>query len=190
MVNPKNARPDPPALPRCHGTDRMARRFCFNLQTVLRYREIMEDQRRREFLEASHLVDEERLRREEYDRERGEIQDDIVRSFAAQSPFQSIVSSYHIVGQLENAMLASMRRQQQLEAEREKRRQAMINARQETRMMETLKEHRQEEFVREQDKIEQSLLDELSIQARARRNREEKMATETAARENTNPPAP
>ena len=160
----------------------MARRFRFNLQTVLRYREIMEEERRREFLEASRLVDEERLRREEYDRERGQIQDEIVRSFAEQSPFQSIVSSYHIVGQLENAMVASMKRQQQLELEREKRRQAMITARQETRMMETLKEHRQEEFVREQEKVEQSLLDELSIQSRARRVREEKSAAEAAAK--------
>lgn len=159
----------------------MARRFRFNLQAVLRYREIMEDQRRRDFLEASRLVDEERLRREDMQRERGEIQDEIVRSFAEQSPFQSIVSSYHMVGRLEHSMSESTRRQQQLEAEKEKRRLAMVEARQQTRMMESLKERRQEEFVREQEKIEQSLLDELSIQAQGRRVREGKASQESEA---------
>lgn len=40
--------------------------------------------------------------------------------------------------------------------------------------MENLKERRREEFIREQDKIEQALLDDLSIQAQGRRVREAK----------------
>ena len=153
----------------------MARRFRFNLEAVLRYREIMEDQKRRDFAEANRLVEEERLRREDIQRERGELQDEIVSSFESQAPFQSVVSTYHMVGRLEMAAAESMRRQQKLEHEREQRRQALVTARQETRMMETLKERRREEFVREQEKVEQTLLDELSIQARARRTREEKL---------------
>lgn len=159
----------------------MARRFRFNLQAVLRYREIMEDQRRREFLEASKLVDEERLRREAMQRERGEIQDEIVKSFAEHSPFQSIVGSYHVVGRLEHAMSESLRRQQQLEAERERRRQAMVTARQQTSMMETLRDRRREEFVREQERLDQAVLDELSIQAQGRRVHEAAQEAETPA---------
>lgn len=153
----------------------MAKRFRFNLEAVLRYREIMEDQRRREFADANRLVEEERMRREEIQRERGELQDEIVHSFAEQAPFQSIVTSYHMVGRLEMAASESVKRQNILEAEREKRRQALVTARQQTQIMESLKERRREEFVREQDKIEQTLLDELSIQARDRRIREEKL---------------
>lgn len=152
----------------------MAKRFRFNLDAVLRYRQIMEDQKRRDFAEANRLLEEERLRREEMLRERAEIQDEIVRSFSEQSPFQSIVTSYNMVGKLEVAARDSLGRQERLEAEKERRRQLLVAARQETRMMETLKDRRREEFVREQDKEEQSLLDELSIQARARREREKK----------------
>ena len=152
----------------------MARRFRFNLEAVLRYREIMEDQKRRDFAEANRLVEEERLRREDIQRERGDLQDEIVRSLESQAPFQSVVSTYHMVGRLEMAAAESVRKQQKLELEREKRRQALVAARQETRMMETLRERRREEFVREQDKVEQALLDELSIQAQARRIREKK----------------
>ncbi len=41
-------------------------------------------------------------------------------------------------------------------------------------MMEILKDRRKEEFVREQDKVEQTLLDELSIQDRGRKDGERK----------------
>lgn len=153
----------------------MARRFKFNLAAVLRYRELMEDGKRREFAEANRLVEEERLRREDIQRERGEMQDEIVQSFQEQAPFQSIVSSYNMIGRLEQADLESRKRSLLLEAELEKRRQALVRARQETRMMETLKDRRREEFTREQDRVEQTLLDELSVQAKARRDREKRM---------------
>ena len=153
----------------------MAKRFRFNLEAVLRYRQIMEDQKRRDFADANRMVEEEKVRREGILQERGEMQDEIVESFASHAPFQSIVTSYHMVGRLEVAANESAQRQRQLEFEREKKRQVLVAARQETKMMETLKERRREEFVREQDKVEQSLLDELSIQARGRREREKKL---------------
>lgn len=156
----------------------MARRFRFNLEAVLRYRVIMADERRREFLEAKKLVDEEKVRREEMAAERGRMQDEIVRAFEERAPMQSVMASYHMVGRLESAMAESVRRQQQLEAEVERRRQAMILANQEKQVMESLKERRREEFIREQDKEEQAFLDELSIQSQGRRVREAKAEAE------------
>lgn len=150
----------------------MARRFRFNLEAVLRYRVIMSDERRREFLEAKKLVDEEIQRREEMNRERGQMQDEIVRAFEERAPMQSVMASYRMVGKLEGAMVDSLRRQQQLEVEVERRRQAMIAANQEKQVMESLKERRREEYVKEQDRLEQAFLDELSIQSQARRKRE------------------
>jgi flagellar FliJ protein len=150
----------------------MARRFQFNLEAVLRYRNIMADERRREFLEAKKLVDEEKVRREEMARERGQVQDEIVRGFEDRAPMSAITAAYHMVGRLESAMQESLRRQKQLEAEVERRRQAMIHANQEKQVMESLKERRREEFVREEDRVEQAFLDELSIQSRGRRRRE------------------
>lgn len=158
----------------------MARRFRFNLEPVLRYREILEDERRREFLEAKRLVDEERVRREEMDRERGGLQDEIVKAFEERAPMQSVMASYRMIGSLETAMADSLRRQQQLEVEMERRRRAMVTASQDKQVMETLKENRREEFVREQDRVEQALLDELSIQARGRRLREAANAADAA----------
>lgn len=156
----------------------MARRFRFNLESVLRYREIMEDQKRREFAEANRLSEEERVRREAMGEERSELQDEIVRLYEEQAPFKSIVDSYAMVGKLDQLMSDSANRQRQLDAIKEQRRQLLVKARQDTQMMETLKERRREEFVREQDKLEQALLDELSIQARARREMEKKIAGE------------
>ena len=152
----------------------MARRFRFNLEAVLRYREITEDQKRRDFAQATRMAEEERARREDIQRERGEIQDEIVKSFQEQAPFQSIVSFYHLVGRLDQATLESLKRSAVLEIDREKKRQVLVAARQDTRMMETLKERRREEFIREQDRLEQGTLDELAVQAKTRRDREDK----------------
>ena len=151
----------------------MARRFRFNLQPVLRYREIIEDQRKREFAEMNRRINEERLRREEMQRERTAMQEEIVRGFENREPFQTVVASYNMVGRLENEVAESFRREQQLQAELEKRRQAMIAAGVDKKIMESLKERRREEFVREEDRLEQNLLDELSVQQQGRRRREE-----------------
>ncbi len=161
----------------------MAKRFRFNLQAVLRYREIQEDERRREFLEAQRLVDEEKVKRAEMDRERIGLQDEIVRAFEEHAPIQSVMASYHMIGRLEGAIAESLKRQQKLEQEVEVRRQAMIAARQQTRMMETLKEARREEYIRELDRVEQAFMDELSIQSQGRRLREARAVAEEAERQ-------
>lgn len=156
----------------------MARRFQFNLEAVLRYRQIMEDKKRREFAEASRRAEEERLRREEMAAERSGLQDEIVKLYAEKAPFQSVVDSYHMVGRLDALVTDSQNRQRQLDLVAEQRRQLLVKARQNTRMMETLKERRRDEFNHEQDRAEQALLDELSIQARGRREMEKKAAGE------------
>jgi flagellar FliJ protein len=159
----------------------MARRFRFNLDPVLRYREIIEDQRKREFAEMNRRLNEEKLRREEMQRERTAMQEEIVRGFENREPFQTVVASYNMVGRMDNEVAESRRREQQLQLELEKRRQAMVAARMDTRIMESLKERRKEEFVREEDRLEQNLLDELSIQQQGRRRREEAFAAELEA---------
>lgn len=156
----------------------MAKRFRFNLEAVLRYREIKEDERRREFLEVQRLMDEEKVRQQEMNSQRNQLQDEIVTAFEKQAPIQAVMTSYTMIGRLEGAMAESVKRQQQLEAELEKRRQAMIAARQETRMMETLKERRQEEYIKELDRVEQAFMDELSIQSQGRRLREARAQAE------------
>jgi flagellar FliJ protein len=141
----------------------------------------MADERRREFLEAKKLVDEERLRREEMGRERSAAQDEIVRAFEERAPMSSVMAAYRMVGALESAMQESVRREKQLEVEVERRRRAMIAASQEKQVMESLRERRREEFVREQDRLEQAFLDELSIQSQGRRRREAAADAEAVA---------
>ncbi len=158
----------------------MAKRFRFNLEAVLRYRQIMEDQQRRDFADANRHAEEEKMRRAEIAAERSSIQDEIVKMYQDQAPFQSIVASYNLAGKLEGEVMASLTRQRQLDHLREQKRLLLVKARQNTQMMETLKERRREEFVREQDKQEQTLLDELSIQARARKEMEKRNSDEGA----------
>ncbi len=164
----------------------MARRFRFNLEAVLRYREITEDRRKREFMDATRQVNEERLRREDMGRERTAMQEDIVRGFEKQEPFQTVVASYNTIGRLESAMAESLRREEKLRVELENKRKAMVAARMDTRMMESLKERRREEFLREEDRLEQNLLDELSLQQQGRRKREEAHAAALEAEKRKN----
>jgi hypothetical protein len=49
----------------------------------------------------------------------------------------------------------------------------MVAAGMDRKVMESLRDRRKEEFIREEDRIEQNLLDELSIQQQGRRKREE-----------------
>ncbi len=161
----------------------MARRFQFNLQALLRYREIMEDEKRRAYLEAKRLIDVEKVRQQDLNRQRDQVQDEILHALEDSVSVQAVMASYATVGKIDAALAESRKRVTALEAEVEKRRLAMIGARQETRMMETLKDRRREEFIQEEDKVEQSLIDELSIQARGRRIREENEAAELAEQE-------
>ncbi len=124
-------------------------------------------------MEANRQITEERLRREEMQRERTAMQEDIVRGFENQEPFQSVVASYNTIGRIENAVAESFQRERKMQEELEKRRQAMVAARMETRIMESLKERRHEEFLREEDRVEQLAIDELSVQQQGRRKREE-----------------
>ncbi|MDR0362907.1 MAG: flagellar FliJ family protein [Planctomycetota bacterium] len=150
----------------------MARRFRFNLDPVLRYRKILEDQRRRDFAEANRAAEEERVHREDIGREREEVQDEIVRLYEEQAPFQVIRDSYYLSSQLEGEAAASLNRQRRLDQALDECRKHLVKARRDTQVMETLKDRRREEFVREQDRLDQALLDELSIQARGRMMRE------------------
>ncbi len=161
----------------------MARRFQFNLQGLLRYREIMEEEKRRAYLEAKRLVDVEKVKQQDLAKQRDQVQDEIVHALEDSVSVQSVMASYATVGKIDAALAESRKRMTALEAEVEKRRLAMIGARQETRMMETLKDRRREEFIQEQDKLEQAVIDELSIQARGRRVREEIEAAELAEQE-------
>lgn len=149
----------------------MAKRFRFNLEAVLRYREIQEDEAKREYLEIKRQIEQERVRREEMNAQRGEMQDEIVRSFEEHAPIQSVTTAYNMIGRIDSAVAESLQRQRQLEAQAEQKRQAMIVASQKKQVMETLKDRRREEFVHEQDMIEQAFLDEMSIQAQGRRVR-------------------
>ena len=159
----------------------MARRFRFNLQAVLRYREIIEDQRKRDYMELNRQINEEKLRREDMQRERNAMQDEIVRGFENHEPFHAVVANYHTIGRIETAVSESLRREQQLQAELEKKRKAMVEARMDTRIMESLRDRRKEEFIREEDRLEQNILDELSIQQQGRRKREEAFAADLEA---------
>ena len=150
----------------------MAKRFRFNLEAVLRYRGVLEDQRRRDYLQANRLVEEERVRRDSLLRERGEIQDEIVKSFQDCLPLPVIVASYRLVDSLERSAGESARRLGDLEAEAERRRLDLIEAGRDKRVMEMLKERRREEFRLEQDKLDQAELDETSIRMRSWRRRE------------------
>ena len=151
----------------------MAERFRFNLETVLRYRGIIKDRCQREFAAASRRVEEERRRGEDILRERGDIQDEIVKAFQEHSPFQSIIASYRTADSLARSAVESAKRRRELEIEAEKSRQALVEASRDKEVMESLKERRREEFRRDQERQQQALLDEMSIQSRSRRLRDE-----------------
>ena len=147
----------------------MARRYRFPLASLLRLRERTEEERKKEFALSLQAVRREEERRERLIADRGALQDDVVLLYRNKSPFYYITAAYRDIGQLAGEILRSEITQRQLEQASEEARQRLVEAQRDRKAMETLRDRRKEEYDRETERLEQAVLDEMSIRARAHR---------------------
>ena len=147
----------------------MARRFRFRLQPVLRQREIVEEQRKKEFALANRAVDEARLKQQAMPEERTQMQEDVRVLYESQSPFQRVLDVYRYQNTLELQLARNARDLAHLEVFREERRLVLVEAQKNRKAMEILRDKRKAEHEAENARAEQNALDELAVQARRRR---------------------
>ncbi len=150
----------------------MAKKFAFTLEPVLRYREMIENEKKRDFAVANRAVDEERLRLRDLNGWRGETQEEVVSMYAEESPFIHVIEAYRYINTLDLQISHGLRRLDKLQATAEEKRQALMESQQQRRALEILRERRCAEYNYQAARAEQAGMDELAIQAKRRRDSE------------------
>ncbi len=162
----------------------MAKKFKFRLESVLKYRKIIEDEKKREFAEANKAVELQRSKISELESERVEIIDSIrdMRSGNKEEKIHlsSMVDAMLVVGGIEMGIISANNEVKRLQKEVEGRRLAFVESQKDKKAIETLRDKRKKIYLKEVDSERQKQLDELSI--RMSRNHMEEEEREAAFR--------
>ncbi len=150
----------------------MAKRFRFNLQPVLRYREIIEGDKKKDFAVANRHVEEQSLQMEKLRETRDMTQHDVRELYQGKAPFRHIVAQYRYINTLDLNLAMGSNKLKQLQAVRDEKRATFIEARRDRRALELLREKRAQQHEYELNREEQTTLDEIAV--RVKRQREEK----------------
>lgn len=148
--------------------------FQFRLQRVLKYRETIEDTRKKEFSEISRIyeLEAEKLRslREEQGeklQELGELQRGILNLL--------VILFYHAyLARLRTEIDAQEKRVEEVRLEKEQKREALIQASKDKKVLERLRERELEAYQKEEDRKLQVFMDEIGTSKAAREKQEER----------------
>ncbi len=164
----------------------MAKKFNFRLESVLKYRKIIEDEKKREFAEANKAVEEQRLKTIELEEERMELIDSIREMRSGKKDeklhMESMVDAMLVVGGIEMGIASANNEIKRLEKEVEGKRVAFVEAQRDKKAIEIIKDKRKQTYLHELDHERQLQLDELSL--RVSRKKLENEAKEKLFREN------
>lgn len=161
----------------------MAKKFQYKLQSVLRYREMLEGDAKRIFARANQAVEEQKAKERSLQEERLGLQDDLREiSQGGEIPFSQLVNTLKYIGGLEMGIASVQREAERLRREAEVSRLAFITIRRDRRALEILKEKRYKDYLKEEDRQQQLTLDELSLRS-LRRREEEKRQREAFLKE-------
>ena len=165
----------------------MAKKFKFRLESVLKYRKIIEDERKREFAEANKAVEEQRGKIRQLEDERHEMVDVIrgMRSGKTKEDvhLSSMVDAMLVVGGIDMGIQSANNEIRRLSKEVEGKRLAFVEAQRDKKAIEILKDKRKEVYLHDLEAENQAQLDELSI--RMARKRQEEAALEALTRNNS-----
>lgn len=165
----------------------MAKKFQFKLQSVLRYREMLEDEAKRVFAVANQAVEEQKRQEQFLQTERTALQDDLRKmNSGGQVPFAQMVNTLRYIGGLDTGIAAARHEAERLRAEMEDKRLAFVNFRKDRRALEILKDKRREEYQKEEDRQRQLVLDELSLRGLRRRDEERRRQEAQQTQEDVN----
>lgn len=131
--------------------------FKFRLEKVLHVLAILEEQAKQEWAVQEHLAHEERLKLEVLQVQRQEV-----RAFGYEQVNLSLRQAmYSYLAVLEERITGQISAVQEQEALAHRAKEAWLTARQETKKVSTLRENKYEEFVKEELRKEQKLLDDM-----------------------------
>lgn len=160
----------------------MAKKFQYKLQSVLRYREMLEEDAKRVFAKANQAVEEQKARERALQAERLDLQNDLREmNSSGEVPFSQMVNTLKYIGSLDVGIAGARREAQRLWQEMEGTRLAFLAIRRDRKVLDILKEKRYQEYLKEEDRQRQLTLDELSL--RMLHKREEEKRQSEAARE-------
>lgn len=142
----------------------MAKRFKFNLDTVLKIRENTEKDKLLEFSKAQSSVIDIQKKIERMDKARHENQDMIAKLYKDKADVHYITDYYRYINNLESRKYNAVKELQLNEFEMEKRRSVYLEARKNRRALDLLKDKRLAEHIKAEDHEEAIQLDDLAIQ--------------------------
>lgn len=137
-------------------------KFRFGLEKVLQHRKTVEDLAQRDFQEAFAILQEEiqTLEKMQAQRSLAFVQRHEVETKSLTSPGPLVQVQDYLVGQ-DLRIERQKKKIQEIEKQVEERREVLRQKALETKIMKGLKERKHEDFVREQKKVEQKLLDDM-----------------------------
>ncbi|MHC4870231.1 MAG: flagellar export protein FliJ [Planctomycetota bacterium] len=142
----------------------MAKRFKFNLDTVLKIRENTEKDKLLDFSKAQSAVIEKQNQIERMDESRRENQDMIAKLYKDKANVHDIVDYYRYINNLESQKFYTVKQLQVSEFEMEQKRAVYLEARKKRRALDLLKEKRFDEHIKAENHDEARQLDDLVIQ--------------------------
>ncbi len=155
----------------------MAKKFKFRLESVLKYRKIIEDEKKREFAEANKAVEEQRMKIRELEEDRQDLIESIRDMREGKSNekihMSGMVDAMLIVGGIEMGIITANNEVQRLSKEVAGKRQAFVESQRDKKAIEILKDKRKKTYLHELETEQQQLLDELSIRMSRKRTAEE-----------------
>ncbi|MBP5233397.1 MAG: flagellar export protein FliJ [Planctomycetes bacterium] len=151
----------------------MAKKFKFRLEAVLKYRQMVEDEQKRNFAAANAAVEEKRRQAEELDQERAAAVEGLrnVRD-AGEVNMRALNDSLRYIGNLEMGAMSVRQEEERLRQQMEGIRQQFVAARRDKRAVEVLKEKRRAAYDFALGQEFQAQLDEISLRALLKRRRE------------------
>ncbi len=153
----------------------MAKKFRFKLQSVLRYREMLEEDAKRIFAKANQAVEEQKRKEEVLQVERTALQGDLrAMNAGGQVPFARMVNTLKYIGGLDTGIASAQHEANRLRQEMEVTRLAFVTIRRDRKALEILKEKRHQEYLKEEERQRQLALDELSLRVLHRQEEEKR----------------
>ncbi len=151
----------------------MAKKFKFRLEAVLKYRQMIEDEQKRNFAAANAAVEEKRRQAEELDQERAAAVEGLRNGRdAGEVNMRALNDALRYIGNLEMGAMSVRQEEERLRQQMEGIRQQFVAARRDKRAVEVLKEKRRAAYDFALGQEFQAQLDEVSLRALLKRRRE------------------
>lgn len=142
----------------------MAKKFNFKLETVLNYRTILEDKRKREFSQALSACEHEKQALKHIENEiRNALSSFTQLNSKSNFTARDFFAYQHFISGLQYQKEQQIEQVHRAQNELEKKRKIYIQATQDTKVIQRLKEQEREKYLYEMSQLEQKFLDELSI---------------------------